>query len=183
MAEWGNSNLLTKLHRVPPGKFQISCPAASFTQSFVVLPASLQLGPAFSSCVLGCSGLCDTHTCVCMLCVLWPRGSQIPLVGDQELFQVFWSYFTRLGQSWVNGVCDRGWRLVVPGSGFADTFPTMNHVTHLSRQLFFFLLFINDKVRRAGLIFFPFSRVESGHVHPQALWKNTAKLMITSDVQ
>lgn len=96
-------------NRVSPGKLviQISCPAASFTQSFSFFPASLQLGPAFPSCLPGWSGLRDTRVCVCVcvcVCVLRPQGSQIPAVGDQELVQVFWSGFAKLGQSCVNSL-------------------------------------------------------------------------------
>lgn len=86
----------------------ISCPAATFTQLLLFSLTSLQLGPAFPPCLQGAL-VSVTHVCVCVCtCTLWPQGSQIPRVGDQELVQVFWSDFARLSQSCVNSVCSRG---------------------------------------------------------------------------
>lgn len=94
MAEWGNSNLLTNTAwtLVSPGEpvIHISCPAASFTQSLLFSLTSLQPGPAFPPCLWVLWSLWHVCVCVCT-CVLWPQGSQIPPVGDQELAQVFWS--------------------------------------------------------------------------------------------
>lgn len=56
--------------------------------------------PAAGSCL-------STPACVCV-CVLWPQGSQVPLLGNQELVQVFWSNFVLLGQSCVHSVYSRG---------------------------------------------------------------------------
>lgn len=58
--------------------------------------------PAAGSCL-------STPACVCVcVCALWPQGSQVPLLGNQELVQVFWSNVVLLGQSCVHSVYSRG---------------------------------------------------------------------------
>lgn len=171
---------------VSPGKPVIPypCPAASFTQSLLFSVTCLQPGPAFPPSLQGAL-VCATRVCVCVCtCTLWLQGSQIAPVGDQELVQAFWSDFARLGQSCVNSVCSGGWRLFSPGPGFQDP-PPHHKQCHLSVQVAFFFpfLFINAKVSWVALTVFPHSRVESGHVRSQALWKNPAELMMTSIVQ
>lgn len=127
MAEWGNSNLLTNTAwtLVSPGEPVI--PYFMPSSKFYPIPFVFPHIPAARSCLptLPVRALVSvTHVCVCVCtCVLWPQGSQIPPVGDQELAQVFWSDFAQLGQSCVISVCSGGYRLFSLDSGFQDPLP------------------------------------------------------------
>lgn len=92
-------------NRVSPGKSVI--PYFLPSSQFYTIPFVFPCIPAAGSCLpILSAGMVRSlwHACVLVcvhvcVCVLWPQESQIPLVGDEELVQVFWSDFVRLGQS------------------------------------------------------------------------------------
>lgn len=188
MAEWGSSDLLINAAwtRVSPGKPVI--PYFMPSSKFYPIPFVFPHIPAAGSCLptlsVGCSGLCDTRVCLCVHMHVVTPGITDPSAGRSGVGPGFWSDFAQLGQSCVNSVCSRGQGLFSPDSGFQDPLPHHKQY-HLPVQVAFFfpLLFINAKVSWMALTVFPYSRVESGHVHWQALWKNTAELVMTSTVQ